>query len=209
MNPFATSHKLLRFTRTWRVARVFGLGPLAAASLIGLSSCATPYAPYAGDDAAKLRIRLAPKSGYGGVHSFLQSVSGGQCGKRIAVPLLSEPPVDIELRRPETGGRTLPSDYPRADMHDSAHPARTDSAELRLSPGVYALSLVGGYQTSQCLLAGTLQLAPSRQYDLDFSFSAGQCVATVRRLEAPQGPDARLQWSRYLFEPSTPCKDKP
>jgi hypothetical protein len=208
MNPFATSHKLLKFTRTWRTRRVFAFGPLVAASLVGLSSCATPYAPYASDDAAKLRIRLTGNSVVATMTPYLQPINGGQCGPRIAVPGLAEPMTESQLQRQEMAGRAVRPTNPRADMHDSTDPSRIDSAELRLAPGRYALSMLGTYGGSYCVVGGTLEVAANRQCDMDFSFTAGQCVATVRRLEAPLGPQGRLQWTRYGFEPGQPCKNQ-
>jgi hypothetical protein len=179
-----------------------------AAALMGISSCATPYTPYAGDDAGRLRLRLAPNSGFGAMTAYLHAVNGGQCGPRIAVPGLAEPLSEGQVQRQESSGRGAPAIYPRADMHDSSDPSRTGSVELRLSPAVYALTMVGTRGGSHCVVGGTLEVSAKRQYDMDFSFTAGQCIATVRRLEAPLGPQARLQWARHVFEPNQLCTKK-
>jgi hypothetical protein len=68
--------------------------------------------------------------------------------------------------------------------------------------------MLGTYGNSHCLVGGTLEVAATRQYDMDLSFTAGKCAATARRLEAPLGPPARLQWAGHVFEPIQSCPKK-
>jgi hypothetical protein len=177
----------------------------AATVALGLSSCATPFAPYAGEDAGRLRLRLATDAVFVRVTPYLQSVTGGQCGPRIVVPSLEPPRTDTIARREDAAGRGLPSAYPRADMHDSTDPSRTDAAELRLAAGRYMVTMLGNYAGVSCILAGTLDVAARQQYDMDFTFAPGKCLSTLRRLEAPLGPQGRLQWTRQAFEAPQPC----
>jgi hypothetical protein len=68
--------------------RVFVLAIGILALQFGLSSCTTPYLPHAGEDAAKLRVRLAPKSGFGACMAWCDPRLASSVGRLFAFKLI-------------------------------------------------------------------------------------------------------------------------
>ena len=91
---------------------------LGAIALLG--ACAAPYAPYTGDNPAKLRLRLA-----NGIEFSSHGASIEKTRKRDFTD-------DV---------KTIT--YARASMVGSPDPTRGDAAELQLAPGRYLVTLFG------------------------------------------------------------------
>jgi hypothetical protein len=174
------------------------LRAVAAVSVFLLIGCAAPYVPYTGSDASKLRLTLANGGIFSSAASNIRPVHDGKCGETVLVPQL----FPYFGPRPATQGSAAL--YPRADMVGSPDPQRSDTVELKLTPGRYALAFIGGIGRSNCSVGGGFDLLPGRQYHVDFRFDtlARQCVITLRRLD-----DAgALAWHTQPFLKGEMCK---
>jgi hypothetical protein len=186
-----------------RVKTLFALAVL----LFGLVSCATPFVPYAGENAGKVRVRMLNDGPFVQIVPVFQQVVAGQCGARTVVPTLRPPMPTVGLQREPVAGRepTAPVTSPRVDMHESTDALNTKIAELRLPAGRYLVTLFGVLGMSNCSSSGMLEVVTGEQYDMDFSVGIATCVSTLRRLEKPTQANGRPWWKPQSFEPAQSC----
>lgn len=187
------------------VASVSRVGLLCTA--IALTGCAAPYAPYTGNDAAKVRLTLANGAIFSSVASNVRPVIDGQCGAPARLQQLFPyfgPPRDVPGRTTSSPGSQTPVVYPRAGMVDSPDALRSDAIELQLPPGKHLFSFIAGTGRSNCGVGAGIDLQPGRQYVLDFRFDtvAQRCVVTAKRLEATD----RAEWRSYGFMAGETCR---
>ena len=193
--------------RLWRLCHPAPL--LAAAATLLLLGCAAPYVPHAGDDAAKLRLRLGVGPAWlGTLTSNLRPVVDGRCGEPVRVPQLATytPPSTAggPARGPTANDPAAAYQYPRAGMHESPEPTRSDVAELRLAPGRFMVTMIGALGPRHCRLVTVLDLEAGRQYgaDLRLDEMPGQCTLRSTRLETQDGTP---RWQRYARVPADVC----
>ncbi len=179
----------------------------SAVLLFGLVSCTTPFVPYTGENAGKVRVRMLDDGPFVQVVPVFQQVVAGQCGARTVVPTLRPPMPATGAQRETLAGRELPAPAanPRVDMHESTDALNTRIAELRLPAGRYMVTLFGILGMSNCRSSGMLEVVAGEQYDMDFSFGIGNCVSTLRKLEKPTQANGRVWWKPQPFEPAQSC----
>ncbi|MED5619665.1 hypothetical protein [Ideonella sp. BN130291] len=176
---------------------------LCAAALAG---CAAPYQPYAGGDAAKVRIALGQAGVFSSVAGNLRTITDGKCSAPVRLPQLfpyAEP--STATVRKDGRSDTGPSLYPRAGMVGSPDPTRSDVVELQLPAGRYQFALFGSLGPSICGMGVELHLERSGQYEIDIGIDglARQCRAQTKRLDMPTA--AQAQWRSTPMLPATPC----
>lgn len=172
------------------------LAALISASL--LAGCAAPYAPYTGADASKLRLLLSHGTHFSSAGSTIRPVDGGKCGDVIRIPSLY--PYFGWTRESSVSGPVL---QPRADMVGSPDPQRSDTVELRLAPGQYALTFIAQIGRHECFVGGGLDLLPGQQYQVDFRFDmpARRCVISWEQLDNAAGT-----WRKQPFLKGELCQ---
>jgi hypothetical protein len=185
------------------------LKPLFALAvlLFGLVSCTTPFVPYTGENAGKVRVRMLNDGPFVQVVPVFQQVVAGQCGARTVLPTLRPPMPTTGVQNETLAGRELPPPVanPRVDMHGSTDALNTKIAELRLPAGRYLVTLFGILGTSNCRSSGMLEVVAGEQYDMDLSIGIAACVSTLRRLEKPTQANGQLSWKAQSFEPAQAC----
>lgn len=162
----------------------------AAALLLG---CAAPYQPHAGDDAARVRIRLAHNGGLQMVGASMRAVADGRCGDSTRLATLAP---WVPTTMPQVGPQSTqaPPAYPRAGMAGSVEPQRSDQAEFRIKPGQHQFTLVGTLPgPRQCFVSGPYTLEAGRQYELSFAFDLANQRCVVRGTRLDETP-ARGTW---------------
>jgi hypothetical protein len=162
----------------------------AAALMLG---CAAPYQPHAGDDAARVRIRLAHNGGLQMVAALTRTVADGRCGDNTRLATLAP---WVPTTTPQVGPQSTqaPPSYPRAAMAGSVEPQRSDQAEFRIKPGLHQFTLVGTLPgPRQCFVAAPFTLEAGRQYELSFAFDLGNQRCLVRGTRLDESP-SRGAW---------------
>lgn len=156
---------------------------LAAALL--LAACAAPYRPQTGDDAAKMRVRMANGAGISTLWTHVRPVTEGRCGSVVRLGMLTPyvPPGNAPARGPTV--TDTPAQAPRAAMVGSPDPLRTDVGEYALAAGRYQVGLIGTTFGQQCAASALLTLEAGRQYELELRFDSAQrrCLIQAARLE--------------------------
>lgn len=182
-------------------------GWFGAAAAVLLASCASapPHKPYEGADAARLRVLLVyPPSYKPSLMSLnnhvqasvaLRPVHGTTCGNVSAVPALAMyhgAASRAQLGPAGTPGMPAePVKYPRADMWGATEPENSESAELKLSPGLHVLTFSTtyvrpGWRTTCPPNELAVRLEPKGQYQLAIGFSNdGKCYGQYLRMEPP------------------------
>jgi hypothetical protein len=150
-----------------------------------LAACATPYRPHAGEDAAKMRVRMANGAGITTLWTHVRPVTDGRCGSVVRLGMLTPyvPPGNTPARGPTVND--APAQAPRAAMVGSPDPLRTDVGEYALASGRYQVGLIGTTFGQQCAASALLTLEAGRQYELELRFDSAQrrCVIQAARLE--------------------------
>jgi hypothetical protein len=177
----------------------------AAMGAAALAGCAAPYQPYAGDDAAKVRIALGRAGVFSSLTANLRTINDGKCSAPVRMPQLF-PYVEPSTATVRKDGRsdTGPSLYPRAGMVGSPDPAHSDTMELQLAPGRYQFTLIGALGPSMCVMGVELHLDRSGQYEVGIAIDgqSRKCRANTKQLDpqAVAGP-----WRPAPMLPATPC----
>lgn len=165
------------------------LSLVTAALLLG---CAASYQPHVGDDAARVRIRLAYNGGMQIVSPSVRTIAtapDGRCGEITRLSMITP---WVPTTTPQVGPTSTnpPLTYPRADMLGTTAPVRSDQAEYRLRPGRHQFTMAGTLPgPRQCWVAVPMDLEAGRQYELVFAFDTSNqsCRVTRTRMEAPAG----------------------
>ena len=81
-----------------------------------LAACAAPYRPQAGEDAAKMRVRMADGAGISTLWTHVRPVTDGRCGGVVRLGMLTPyvPPGSGPQRGPTVND--APAQAPRAAM---------------------------------------------------------------------------------------------
>jgi hypothetical protein len=157
-----------------------------------LAACATPYRPQSGDDAAKMRVRMANGAGITTLWTHVRPMNDGRCGSVVRLGMLTPymPPGSAPARGPNV--TDAPAQAPRAGMVGSPDPVRTDVGEYALAPGRYQVGLIGTTFGQQCAASTLMALEAGRQYELELHFDTAQrrCVIRAARLEERAGRQA-------------------
>jgi hypothetical protein len=180
---------------------------LGAAGAAALASCASapPLQPYEGADAARLRVLLVYPPSYKPTllslsnhvqaSVALRPVSGTTCGSASAVPALAMyhgRTAGAQLGPAGTPGMPAqPVKYPRAGMWGATEPEHSESAELKLTPGLHVVTFSTtyvrpGWRTTCPANELAVRLEPKGQYQLAIGFSNdGKCYGQYLRMEPP------------------------
>jgi hypothetical protein len=157
-----------------------------------LAACAAPYRPQAGDDAAKLRVRMANGAGITTLWTHVRPLNDGRCGGVMRLGMLTPytPPGSAPARGPNVAD--APAQAPRAGMVGSPDAQRTDVGEYALAPGRYQVGLIGTTFGQQCASSALMALEAGRQYELELLFDSAQrrCLIRAARLERRDGREA-------------------
>lgn len=162
------------------------------AGAVMLVACAAPYTPSARDDAAKLRVRLGPGSGFASLGGNLRVVDASRaCGAPMRFPLMFTYTGPPSADAPTQPGMPPPNPqtYPRVDMVGSPDPLRSDVVELRLDPGRYAVLLFAARGTWNCGVTAEVALAPRGEHEIVYTFDGdrNRCVVVGSRVEPGGG----------------------
>jgi hypothetical protein len=149
-----------------------------------LAGCATAYQPHAGDDAARLRVRLGNGFGLTTLWTHVRPVTDGRCGEPVRLGMLSPPVAPATTPRGPSPPEPSPQ-APRAGMVGSSDALRTDVGEYALAPRMYQVGLIGTTFGRQCGAVALLALEPGHQYELELWFESAQqrCLIRGTRLE--------------------------
>lgn len=178
---------------------------VVAAALLASCASAPPIQPYEGADAARLRVLLVYPPSYKpslmSLNNSVQAsvavrpVQGTTCGSVSAVPPLAMyhgSASRAQLGPAGTPGMPAePVKYPRAGMWGATEPENTESAELKLTPGLHVLTfsttyLRPGWRTTCPANELAVRLEPNGQYQLAIGFSNdGKCYGQYLRMEPP------------------------
>ncbi len=168
-----------------------------------LAGCATPYRPYVGESASKVRLKLANGSIFSSVAGHVRTADDGDCGKPMRVPQLFPyfGPADENASRSSTDSR--PTSLTTA-VHKPSDTTRSNEAELHLAPGRHLFSFFAGLGMSNCAVPALIDLEPKRHYEIEFRFdtSAQQCLVKATRLQEASG---RSAWQPYGFVKGDAC----